>query len=203
MHPLEVSLDESSRYNASRRQGGEARRRSSLDNSCLGAALSFQHVIASTNNHDEEFAMSASPRRRLSLNGKETTAVTFLATVCQEENRPKLDLDADFHTNSVHRSRPLSTPTKSGHSTTVSMSSNPSCSFGDNDDSESSLESDADSFCDASVQEPANKEYLRKDLGASCFIDGCFLDFNDIVPPPGASEPPVSTQIITEGVEFE
>jgi hypothetical protein len=40
----------------------------------------------------------------------------------------------------------------------------------DNDDS-SSWDSDYESFCDASVQEPANKDYLRRDLGASCWLD--------------------------------
>jgi hypothetical protein len=47
------------------------------------------------------------------------------------------------------------------------------------DFSDDSNFSDCDSFCDASVQEPANREYLQKDLGASCFWEMSFSDLED------------------------
>jgi len=186
MHPLEVSLDESVHQTAGR--PGVPRRRSSLDNSCLGAADTIRHIIP-----DNDVEISA-PRRRLSLCAKQTLTTTFLAST---DSRPKLDLDADWHAS--NHSQQAMRGQKSGHSTATQATP----SSGAEDPSESSLESDADSFCDASVQEPANREYLRKDLGASCFwgsADGCGFDFDEINP---SGKKPVATQIIAEGDEAE
>ena len=149
---------------------GVQRRRSSLDNSCLNASETFlQHLQDS-----DPDAVQTSPRRRLSLNSGDNMNTTFLAG---EVDRERQDLDVDWH-NSAHSPQ----PTTSKHNdisaastktpTTASSSEEPWLSL--DEESESSLESDCDSFCDASVREQPNKEYLRTDLGASCWFEKSF-----------------------------
>lgn len=178
MHPLDSSLDESLHTS---RPGPPARRRSSLDNSQLAAAATFRQLMP---DEDDEFD-EKTPKRRLSLNAKLQNAnTTFLAEMSNSSSgRPKVDLDADFH-NSIHSaSKPRSILKGSKAAYVSDPEGSPTPLLADEDSSESSLESDCDSFCDASVQEPANREYIRKDLGASVFWNSAandgFLDLED------------------------
>lgn len=168
MHPLEKDMDESAH---GKRPGPPPRRRSSLDNSSLAAAETFKQILQDA----EDFKTILAPRRRLSLNAGQTITPTFLAEM--NKTRRTTDLDLEGH-SSTHGPSSSSSPRKvSDNSDSSSFAdTSPSAPMkyyryqnDDSDDSsESSLES-GDSFCDASVQEPANREYLRKDLGASCY----------------------------------
>lgn len=165
MHPLDHSLDDN--FHQPKLQ----RRRSSLDNSCLGAAQSSLLFFDA----DES---EGSRKRRLSLNNTTATIPTFLAELSV---RPKSkDLDMDWH-ESVHSRTSLmgeNSPTEPGGN---SMDSANNMSSAQSEESESSLDdSDGDSFCDASAEEPANRIYLRRDLGASCFWSDDSMDECDV-----------------------
>jgi hypothetical protein len=169
MHPLGQTLDESFH------QPKEQKRRSSLDNSCLSAAESFYTLIQDIG----EYELSYPQRqriRRLSLNNSESMPITFLADLLPRA--PKKELDEDFHSSS-HRAgegdryqSSQSTKLEDGSGETEDTSAMDSMielsesSMDDDDDDDS-----CDSFCDAEESEPANSAYLRKDLGASCFLD--------------------------------
>jgi hypothetical protein len=169
MHPLDSKLEES-------RQMHYAKRRTSLDNSCLSAPETFRFALPYDEN-DCDF--DDSPRRRLSLNNAVSITTTFLAgAMSHHGSREKQGLDVDFH-SSVHGS-----PSQRSRSKVPPLAESallsPNAVSDDGSDLEEDLScgSDCDSFCDASVQEPANREYLRRDLGASCFwnsIDSCSL----------------------------
>ena len=193
MHPLNVTLDESL-HNS--RPGPPARRRSSLDNSQLAAADTFRHILSADLQDDEYNTTGAGGQRRLSLNVKLQNAnTTFLAEICggsSSGRRAKVDLDEDFH-NSVHsksKSRPFTkgknyvsdnSATEGSHSNVDESDKNVANVMEDMSSSdESSLESDADTFCDASVQEQANKDYIRKDLGASVYWNGDSVALDDL-----------------------
>jgi hypothetical protein len=91
--------------------------------------------------------------------------------------RPQMDLDLDWHSsdhkpegNSRRFRRSSSNPAK----LTGSENSNETLETALSEDeislnSSSDSSSDCDSFCDASFHEPADKDYLRNNLGASCF----------------------------------
>jgi hypothetical protein len=147
MHPLDSSLDTS----IHERPKPPARRRSSLDNSSLSAPDAFRQTLSA----EQQAEYRPGRQRRLSLNAGPYMNITFLAT---NSLRPRVDLDADFH--------------DSQHSTTADKKSNTALDPQSNS-AESSFDDDSSSsggtFCDASVQEEANEEYLKKDLGASCF----------------------------------
>ena len=166
MHPLDSSLDTS--FHHSEKERG-ARRRTSLD---CQASLDSVRVSLFENEDDHRF-----PRQhRLSLNNNITTTTLFLAG---NETRPKcVELDMDFHASTHSRA---SNRMSSKHSGSLETQETLICDS--DNDSESSLESECDSFCDASVEAPANKEYLRKDLGASCWLGDSFeslsFDGND------------------------
>jgi len=165
MHPLDSSLDTS--FHHSEKERG-ARRRTSLD--CSASLESVRTRLYETEDSYK------SPLRRLSLNNNITTTTLFLAG---KESRPKcVELDMDFHASThSHISNRISSKHSGSHETQETLI------CGSGDDSESSLESECDSFCDASVEAPANKEYLRKDLGASCWLsDGSIegLSFDEI-----------------------
>jgi hypothetical protein len=167
MHPLGQTLD------ASFHQPKQQRRRSSLDNSCLSAAESFFTLIQDI----EEYELSSPQRqriRRFSLNNSESMPITFLADLLPRA--PKKELDEDFH-SSAH-------PGGEGDRYQSSHSAKLEDGSGETQDtstmdsmvelSESSMDDDedsCDSFCDAEEYEPANRAYLRRDLGASCFWD--------------------------------
>jgi hypothetical protein len=182
MHPLDHSLDENFH------QPKFQRRRSSLDNSCLGAA---QSSLLSFGSDDSEGTRRL---RRLSLNNTTATIPTFLAELSV---RPKSkDLDMDWH-ESVHSRTSMAassthnSPTAAAAAATTaggggvlrhSMAST-NISFASSEGSESSMDDDSDgedSFCDASAEEPANRIYLRKDLGASCFWSDDSMDEVDV-----------------------
>ncbi|EEC44145.1 predicted protein [Phaeodactylum tricornutum CCAP 1055/1] len=124
-----------------------ARRRSSLDNSCLAAPETFREYLFDIGQDDKDLERGPRERRRLSLNNRTSTTTIFLAG-SPSTHRPKIDLDKDWH-DSFHSKTP--TDLLSSHH-----------------DSATSWDSDEDSFCDATEEEPANREYLRRDLGASC-----------------------------------
>ena len=153
MHPLQQTLDTSQHEF---RHEGPVKRRTSLDNSCLSAHESMRMLLPDP----ESYERSTRQPRRYSLTHELTITATFMASDKTDKQKDVLDLDCH---NSNH-SR-----------TTVSIEGLPPMEQqGDEELSEDDLfdNSDYDSFCDASVQEQANKEYLIKDLGASCFWGG-------------------------------
>jgi hypothetical protein len=96
------------------------------------------------------------------------------------EIRPLVDLDLDWHSsdhkpvgNPRRLRRTVSNPSKltgseNSNETLVTVGitlSEDEISLNSSSDSSS----DCDSFCDASFHEPADKDYLRNNLGASCF----------------------------------
>jgi hypothetical protein len=166
MHPLDTSLDRSWHEG---RHVQKVKRRSSLDNSCLASNNSFRQIIS--------LDFLDSPRqhhRRLSLNPGNTVATSFLAG---PYHRPLVDLDLDWH-SSDHKpegnprrfrrcsSNPCKlTGSENSNETVATVHSEDEISL----NSSSNSSSDCDSFCDASFHEPADKDYLRNNLGASCF----------------------------------
>lgn len=173
MHPLSTSLDASN--HEFRHDGPVARRRTSLDNSCLSADESVKLILRQTSDDAVEDREDKRPRR-LSLNHNSCITVTFLATASTNRALKKADdLDMDCHDSSHDRKETTRAPVKS-----VISFGGVELEGSDNDDHEMECDmfeddfddSDCDSFCDASVQEPANKEYLVKDLGASAIWSG-------------------------------
>jgi hypothetical protein len=149
----------------------KVKRRSSLDNSCLASNDSFRQIIS--------LDFLDSPRRqrhhrRLSLNPGNTVTTSFLAG---PDHRPQMDLDLDWHSsdhklegNPKRFRRCSSTPSKlagseNSNETVATVRSEDEISLNSSSDSSS----DCDSFCDASFHEPADNDYLRNNLGASCF----------------------------------
>lgn len=211
MHPLDTIIDDS--HHCPRRT--VARRRSSLDNSCLAAPDAFRQIMMDSCGSDDDDdhrrsgdgcrkggRRSGHRERRLSWNSAVSKPTTFLAGPMTPSSRPKkVELDADFH-HSHHSPKSNSCRGgsgggSSGHAANLTNSPPIVSDAGEDDDDDSSnddgnaddhseegsLDSDCDSFCDASFQEPANREYLRRDLGASCYwasTDTCMLgDLDD------------------------
>ena len=179
MHPLEAALD-SSFHNPTQQK----KRRSSLDNSALSAQESFMSCLIPD---IEDYGGSSSRKRRYSLNSCEYKNTTFLAELMPTRNKKEVDLDLDFHT-SGHSEGPVTG--RGGGTRRHSRDSNKlqdgtgdtqNTSLGDTIDlSESSMEeSSSGTFCDAEEGEPANRAYLQKDLGASCFWDDDFESDSD------------------------
>lgn len=165
MHPLAETLDDS--FHHSKQQH---KRRSSLDNSALSAEESFMSLIPDMEEYD-----SSARKRRYSLNNSENKNTTFLAELLP--SRPKRDLDLDFHTSNHSKASP-NARTSSPHTNKLDdgTGDTQNTSLIDTlDMSDSSMESSSGTFCDADEGEPANRAYLQKDLGASCFWDD---DFN-------------------------
>lgn len=163
MHPLENVLDEEFHRKP------QQRRRSSLDNSCLSSKESFLSLLADIETYDY-----SQKRRRFSLNNTQYKPTTFLAGLLpRSDNKDVLDLG--LH-NSTHREgqpvRDASGRYVSQRSSKVeedmTLDSSESI-LGDDDDDDD--DDSCDSFCDAEEGEPANRSYLRQDLGASCFWD--------------------------------
>jgi hypothetical protein len=196
MHPLQVSLDTSQHDFG---HEAAAKRRMSLDNSCLSAHESLRILLQwQNNNHDpDDYCYDDTNRnnsiihhknnnnnnshrqpRRYSLTHKIHTTATFLAGTAPPPKKGDLDLDchSSTHTktnvdNHHHHS------SSKVHSLLLESSHDTSCDDDSEELSETDLfdnhsDSDCDSFCNASFQEPANKEYLMTDLGASCFWGG-------------------------------
>jgi hypothetical protein len=121
--------------------------------------------------------MESPPRhhRRLSLNPGNTVATTFLAGT---DHRPPAELDLDWH-SSTHEpvggnSRRFRSPSSKlagseNSKETVATVATEDDEISLNSSGGSNSSSDCDSFCDASFHEPADKDYLRNNLGASCF----------------------------------
>ena len=147
MHPLQETLDTSQHEF---RHEGPVKRRTSLDNSCLSAHESMRMLLP-----DPESYEGGTKPRRYSLTHKMTITATFMADTSLPKQKDDA-LDMDCH-NSTHSRAPA-----------VSIDGLPIDELSEDD----IFDSDCDSFCDASVQEQANKEYLIKDLGASCFWGG-------------------------------
>jgi hypothetical protein len=179
MHPLDSSLDASVHGRQSRTP-----RRSSLDNGAcredlLGlvsrssgisqnnwmgqwyhySSSSDEDIYASSSADEMDFGYGRSRGpagpRRLSLNNCTSMNTTFLAsTNYSVSTADKSDLDIDWH---------LETQKNCPPATDDSGSSVPPRNAADDEDDD-----DVDSFCDAEGAEPADQEYMRKDLGASC-----------------------------------
>lgn len=146
MHPLNTALEDLPHEQQTQK------RRSSLDNSCLAAGQSSKLLI------DAEEEDSNQPRR-LSLNSDTRISISFLAS--GHLKRVHGDLDVDFHKSDHARQQGDTKKLSSTGTTEIDIS-----------DEESTISyDDCDSFCDASVQQEADKEYLRRDLGASCIWD--------------------------------
>lgn len=174
MHPLDEIIEDN--FHRPKQQ----RRRSSLDNSCLSAQESILSLIPDIDDYEH-----SSAKRRFSLNGNENKTCTFLAEIFPTRSSSKKDLDLDFHASTHGEARPM--PDASGRyssrhtnnkieeeasgETLDTLDSSESI-LGDDDDS-------CDSFCDAEAGEPANRSYLRQDLGASCFWDDDMYDIQD------------------------
>ena len=173
MHPLEATLD-SSFHNPKQ----QMKRRSSLDNSALSAEESFMSLIPDIKEYG-----SSSRRRRYSLNSCENKTTTFLAELLPK--RCKKDLDMDFHASGhsdgpVRRCGGRGGTRESNNKLENGTGDTQNTSLGDTMDlSESSMESSSNTFCDAEEGEPANRAYLQKDLGASCFWDDDFESGSD------------------------
>jgi len=151
MHPLATALDTDWHDN---RHETPVKRRTSLDNSCLSAHESIRLML-----DDEEFEDTArrTPRRR-SLDHSVRITATFLADGTSPHVKKGDDLDLDCHIlDDSKRS-------KSGMSMTAALNFD-----SDNEDDSSLDDSDCDSFCDASFQDEANKDYIENNLGASCY----------------------------------
>ena len=171
-----LSMAPSSPLSHDRRPRRQRRRRLSLDNSCLGATPRVQafqnhlyHIQQDEYYYDDDddnlmpesilspiYSKGVNSHcrvRRLSLNNRTSANSTFLATLVNNPslvtNTNKDDLDQDWH-DSLHSKSSNYTGAGSESSSTFSGDS-------------------SSSFCQASVEEPANREYIRKDLGASCF----------------------------------
>jgi hypothetical protein len=135
---LDASLHESC-HGSSRRS---PRRRLSLDNSCLATPdTAFRSNYLYDMYRDEDIDRYPQ-HRRLSLNNR-TQATEFFLAGPQSLRRDKMDLDKDMH-DSLHSKE--STEKFSSHH-----------------DSASSWDSDGDSFCEASVEDQANREYLHQE----------------------------------------
>lgn len=150
MHPLNITLADLPH------EQQIPKRRSSLDNSLLAPGRSSRLFTEA----DEEDEKESNQPRRLSLNNHARITISFLAS--GHLKRTHGDLDMDYH-KSEHA--PGDAKKLSSTGTTADVSD------GDDDDDSTLSYDDCDSFCDASVQQEADKDYLRRDLGASCIWD--------------------------------
>jgi hypothetical protein len=170
-----------------------ALRRASLDNSCLAAPDSLQRLLQDSCHAgagDEFYSDGSARPRRYSLDNN-TTTPTFLSDL--KPRKPKGGLDADFHASTHNKSKTYHSSNRTGgrsshasipkaksdHIQSGGISPLETSRHGEHEATrlcDSSLEdddafdSDCDSFCDASVQEEANHDYIMDDLGASCYI---------------------------------
>lgn len=196
MHPLDSSLD-TSLHDQPR---APMRRRTSIDNGCLATNGELMlKLISSNDNADHEDHRHTQRPRRLSLNNVNALPTTFLAGLNTKLASIKTDLDMDCH-SSIHESRHNASASRvsskhnsrggaaaSGHlrhgrsmdeSHKSSIRRQQAEPIAVSDDNESlgdrvygDSDDDSDSFCDASYAEPANQEYIQRDLGASCLWD--------------------------------
>lgn len=153
MHPLEKEIEDDERE-----RKPPPRRRSSLD--CIASLQDEREKQL----HGEE-EVEKPRERRFSLGHGKLVPTTFLAT---SSRRLKEDLDDELHASAHNLFADgghdmLRNPSR--HSVAT-----PSTSFEDEGSMSSSFDDDCDSFCDAETEEKANKEYLRKDLGASFYF---------------------------------
>ena len=171
MHPLAETLDGS--FHQSKQQ---QKRRSSLDNSALSAEESFISLIPDIEDYD-----ASARKRRYSLNNSVNKNTTFLAELLTNRPKKDLDLDLDCHMSN-HSKGPQNGRYSSRHSNKLDdgTGDTQNTSLVDTlDMSDSSMESSSGTFCDAEEGEPANRAYLQKDLGASCFWDDDFDNGSD------------------------
>lgn len=161
-----------------------SKRRISLDNSSLISTTKIELFVGLL--PDDEKSEFEKKERRLSLgdNLAETFInTTFLTRLDFSAKQPKRDLDVDCHSSdhgpshhgSANRTRKQSSHSKASQPDTINTSSYSSeedvadaddDSMKDDDDDDS----DCDSFCDASIGEVANGQYLRRDLGGSVSV---------------------------------
>ena len=172
MHPLDRVHDTT----FDKHDVKKAVRRTSLDNSCLQdkqdvlAKMITGSTCLDDSNHEPV-------RRRLSLNNVMAKPTTFLATPAGD-HQPKTELDMDYHVGEDNDDENDGDSGLPDSNSFVCQSSFGELGRGhvisedEEDKDESSLLTDGDSFCEATGSEPANREYIVKELGASCFWDG-------------------------------
>ena len=149
MHPLNTALEDLPH------EQQIPKRRSSLDNSLLAPGRSSRLLTEA----DDEDEKESNQPRRLSLNNHARITISFLAS--GHLKRTHGDLDMDYH-KSEHAP---------GDAKKLSSTGTTAEDVSDDDDDSTLSYDDCDSFCDASVQQEADKDYLRRDLGASCIWD--------------------------------
>jgi hypothetical protein len=182
MHPFDSSLDTSFHKHSHHHQRKQARR-SSLDNGCFYDKYELMSIASASLDSSSHGSRAALPRRR-SLNTELVIPTTFLASsTAPNINKITNDLDFDCHTwvnesprnnnnnkalyHSSHHTKPVAMEVTDDEQDS-DRRHHESCGSTDFDPNE-------DSFCEASYAEPANKEYMMRDLGASCFLDDDML----------------------------
>lgn len=184
MHPLDSSLDASLHGHRGSGEGRQARRRTSLDNGYLAStdlmmlASSNANGLEKYNSHLNEYCQRP---RRLSLNNCTAMNTTFLTSVNYNvSTATKNDLDRDFHSwldESSYAMTKSSSHSRISKANSLDLSKKGAATaqavVSDIDGTSSSGDggSQCDSFCEATGAEPANREYMMQDLGASCFWD--------------------------------
>jgi hypothetical protein len=186
MHPFDSSLDTSfHKHSHQNHHQRKQARRTSLDNGCFYDKHELMSIASTSMDSSSHGSRSALPRRR-SLNTGIFVPTTFLATsMVPNVNKITSDLDLDCHiwVNENNKNNNKSMYHSSHHTKPVAMEvtddeqdsyrrHNESCGSTDFDPNE-------DSFCEASYAEPANKQYMMQDLGASCFLDDDMLHGTD------------------------
>jgi hypothetical protein len=165
-------------------------------NPCLTTSHTFQGIQHATL---DDLGISNHPPRRLSYNQDISVPITFLASLLDGTRKNKTigigtssDLDWDRHSNENKVQPELESgavgSSNTGSTSSVSHSTNqiraahrpyqasnfPHGHNNDDADTESDdddeFDVDCDSFCDASVREIGNKQYIVQELGASYFF---------------------------------
>jgi hypothetical protein len=190
MHPFDCSLDTSfHKHSHQPHHQRKQARRSSLDNGCFYDKHDLMSIASASLDDSSHGSRAALPRRR-SLNTALVIPTTFLASsTAPKVNKITSDLDLDCHiwvneSPQNYNNNNKALYPSSHHTKPVAMEvtddeqdsdrrHNESCGSTDFDPNE-------DSFCEASFAEQANKEYMMRDLGASCFLDDDMLhDMDD------------------------
>lgn len=171
MHPFDSSLDTSfHKHMGPQDPRRKQTRRTSLDNGCFSDKSELMSLDGSSHG-----TRSMLPRRR-SLNTEMVIPTTFLASVVRgSSTKPDSDLDLDCHTwvdEASERAGP-SLHSSHHHMKPIAMEVTDDEQEGS---ASSAFDENEDSFCEASYAAPANEQYMRQDLGVSCFLDDDLLD---------------------------
>lgn len=168
MHPLAIIIDAEFHPHHHSSSSNNFRRRTTIDNSCLSANESLRILLQNedncdANNVDMTMHKNHLRKRRYSLNQNIRIAITFLAGINPAYHK-RYDLDDDCHDHQEGED-------SSKSNTNIRASRIAELALADLGNEGDSSDDDCDSFCDASVQDQANQEYLQAELGRSCFWD--------------------------------